>query len=586
MRLRISLLRSLFLALLVVACSLLLVTCKYPNEPVKANTSPETRLSNVPANDTLATYINLNAFPELTLSWIGDDPDGYVIAFRYRWTDFVRGQQTSVQPWTTILNITRVGWENVIALKGSPSSVFRIYDFLVTLGPTDTALVRTIGDSLAVKRAFAVPYKTGVVQGDSLCGLDRLVLQTPTTGTFIFSSPVDSNLHRFEVSSIDNSDAIDPTPAIVNFWTLISPGSVCVIDQVPPANSLTTLVPTERFRGLRFAFRSLDPNNTNDLTFSWAVDDTTRWSPWSIDGFAYVTGRDFNPVASGTHRFFVRARNRWGVISPAASASFTAVIPRFVLPNYDRRILVINSTPPVSAGFPRGLDTNAVRARWTEILDSAGRSGKFDIHHLAPTPLTRFPSDSITGRYSLIIYSNETFLPPFGAGAQYKLDAAPQATLGRYLLVGGNLIISGIQNPQLVVPAFYSPAGFGPVYAHVAPFELMNNNRDFIGANGLLGYPNIPISPASLPPDSGGALRYICANFPVGFGESISTFDSRSNDPGFEGLPLGVRFLAPDPPPPGEPRSYSVVYFGFPLHYAEKSAAIQAIRKALSDVQQ
>ncbi len=575
----------------VVVLSVFFLTCKYPNEPVKANTPPDTRLSNVPPNDTIAQYIQRNTFPELTLSWVGDDPDGYVIAYKYRWTDYV-GQVSTVRPWTTFLNLTKPGWENVIEVRGTPGSIIRIYDFLATLSqsdPEDTSLIRIIGNSLATNRPFPVPYRTGIVPTDSITGVSRLILQTPTTGTFIFYSPVDSNKHKFEVLSIDNNDAPDPTPAVVFFWTLVSPGSVVVIDVVPAANSLAIRRATERWPGLRFQYRSLDPNNTNDLTFSWAVDDTsssTRWSPWSFDNFADVTASSFSPIESGTHRFFVRARNRWGVISPIRSATFSAIIPDFDSPTYQQRILVVNATPPL--GIPGAvvyaLDTAAVRSYWSEILDSLQKAGKYDVLQLAPSPQTRFPNTVTLGKYSLVIYSAEAKLPILGAAAQYKFDAA---TMDLYLQVGGKLIISGIPDPQRAISVFATfarIAHFQPPSQQV-PF-IMNTQRDFRGAKGRLGYPDVPLDPARVPQaaDSGATLRYIALNFPAGFGESINTFDSNTNDPFFENLPLGVRFLAPPPTEAGERATYSVVYFGFPLYYGQKSTVIQSMRKAIRDV--
>ena len=118
--------------------------------------------------------------------------------------------------------------------------------------------------------------------------------------------------------------------ATVNFWTLKSPAPVARI-VAPVVNTEislglvdTTQVAirhaTNRFQGLRIDFLALDPS-TFDLVFSWSVDDTVNassWTPWSIDQIAFVTASSFKPVVSGWHRFYVRARNRWGVLSNIA----------------------------------------------------------------------------------------------------------------------------------------------------------------------------------------------------------------------------------------------------------------------------
>jgi hypothetical protein len=579
---------SAFVALqILIALSLAIWSCKYPNDPAKGNSSPETRLSNVPPNDTIAQYIEQNVFPELTVSWVGDDPDGYVIAFKYKWTTFVNNQQFSVSQPTTILNLTRSGWENIVAVKGTPASIFKIYNFLATLNAaTDEALIGLIGDSLNTKRPFAVPYKTGAVATDSIVGLDRLVQQTPTTGTFIFDSPINRNLHRFEVSSIDNNNGIDATPAVVNFWTLQSPGSVCLIDQVPGAGSLVIRYATEIFPGLRFAFRSLDPNNTNDIRFSWAVDDSTRWTDWSPDGFAYVTASMFNSVTSGTHRFFVRAQNRWGVISPIAATNFTVVVPKFEEDGYVPRILVINGTPHSNlAVSTAGVDTNAMRAFYSQVLDSIGKAGKYDFYTIATT--RTFPPDSILGRYSLVIYGIESSLPgPLQGGGNFIFSTSPrQQSMRNYLRVGGKFIFIGVPNVGVAVSSW---ADFSYEVLHILrppqfPF-LQNNSRDFAGSKGRSGYPSVPLDASKIPAaaDSGATLRLISLNAPYSFAETIGLFDSQVNNPLFEDMPLGVRFLAPVPVPPAK-ATYSTVYFGFPLYFGQRTAVIQTMRKALSD---
>ncbi len=579
---------SIFVVLQILAAlSLAVWSCKYPDEPAKGNTIPETRLSNVPPNDTIARYIEQNVFPELTVSWVGDDPDGYVIGFRYRWTTFVNNQQFSVSPPTTILNLTKRGWENIIAVKGSPASLFIVYNFLATLNAvTDEELIDRIGDSLSTKRTFAIPYKTGIVATDSIVGLDRLTQQTPTTGTFIFDSPVNRNLHRFEVSSIDNNDGVDATPAIVNFWTLQSPGSICVIDQVPAPNSLVIRHATEAFPGLRFAFRSLDPNNTNDLRFSWAVDDSTRWSPWSPDGFTFVTASMFTTVRSGTHRFFVRAQNRWGVISPIAAANFTVLIPKFEEDGYQPRILVINGTPHSNlAVSTSGVDTNALRSFYSQVLDSLGKAGKYDFYTIATT--RTFPADSILGAYSLVIYGIETPLPgPAQGGGNFTFSTSPrQQAVKNYLRVGGKFIFIGVPNVNASVSSW---SDFSNEVLHILrppefPF-LQNNARDFAGSKGRTGYPSVALDPSKIPAsvDSGATLRFISLNAPYSFAETIGLFDSQVNNPLFEDLPVGIRFLAPPPVPPAR-ATYSTIYFGFPLYFGQRSAVIQTLRKAFSD---
>ena len=424
-------------------------------------------------------------------------------------------------------------------------------------------------------------------------GADTTNHRSPTRGKFIFNSPADSNMHRFEISSIDNDGAVDPSPATVNFWTLKSPAPVARI-VAPVVNTEislglvdTTQVAirhaTNRFQGLRIDFLALDPS-TFDLVFSWSVDDTVNassWTPWSIDQIAFVTASSFKPVVSGWHRFYVRARNRWGVLSNIASARFKAIIPDIDSTGYPHRILIYNSNV-IGNGSLGQPDSNQVKAFYAEVMDSCGRAGKYDF--FLPTGTNPFPTQVNLGKYTTLVYLLERRVPPIGAG-HLRLDINKQNLLRKYLQVGGNLIFSGPADTGSI----NGFTAFSIAFFHTTPFgffgQRVNGNLDFAGSKGQLGYPNLLIDAAKLPADSLGSLRNIGVNIPIGFAQVIGTFDSRLNNPQFEDAPIGLRFLAPEPTPPAR-REYSVVHFGFPLYFAQKGSVIQAMRKAFSDVRE
>lgn len=598
--------RTVLLAVLLAGVMLGLWNCNYPDTPAAGNSLPTTRLANVPANDTIAQYISLGVIPEITLFWLGDDPDGYVVAYRYRWIDFFSGQQRP-QPYQTVLNLVSIGptpLERMMLVKGNQNSIPNIYTFFATLTNQDGALISAIGDSLATGRTFAVPYKTGLVVGDSVAGADSVIHRSPTTGRFIFDSPADSNMHRFEVSSIDNNGGIDPNPAYVNFWTLRSPAPLVTVTApvvntqisagLSDTNQIAIRHATDRFPGLRIDFSAID-FSTDERVFSWAVDDTldpASWSPWSENTFALVTASSFKPIVTGWHNFYVRAKNRWGVLSNIATyrhstgqGSFKATIVAIDSVGYVPRILVINSAPPPSGAVPWGIDTTASRNFYSGLLDAVGKSGKYDIWTVAGRPIaSAFPSVITLGQYSTVILLMDQKLPAIG-GAVYQFDPTRQTNMKRYLTAGGNLIFSG---PVNYITAIQNFEPWSVEIFHTLPSpppypQRMNINLDFRGTRGHNGYPDLTIDPAKLPADSLGSLRQIIVNIPAGFGETIGWFNSRTSDPIWNNAPVGIRFLAPDPVPPAR-RTYSVVHFGFPLYYAEQASAIQAMQKALTDV--
>ena len=584
MRTTFSVRYGLLLALTAVL-SLMVWTCEYPPGALNGNTPPHTRLANVPANDTVAKFIDRNTFPELTLYWVGDDPDGYVVAFQYRWTSTrPNTAYPAAEPFTTLLNITKSGWDNVILVKCNPPSIFNVYNFLVTLGAGDTTLIRVIGDSLATLRTFAVPYKTGIVPTDSIAGCDKLLLQTPTIGTFVFESPVDSNIHRFEVRAVDNSNATDVNPATVYFWTQVSPGSLVTFDTFPVDSSLCVRQITDRWPGLRFAYHSLDANNQFNFQFQWSVDDTLHWSPWSEDGEAFVTALDLRPIQSGPHVFHVRALNRWGVISPDSTHRFVVSVPPFDDPLFVKRTLIINDDRDLNGTRGRP-NLNQIDSLYREVMDSLGLTGKYDTWRVAQsTPLpNKWPTRDSLGYYSSVVILMEYRLNPIGPGAAQRFPPGNQGQgrVQEYLQVGGKLIWVG--TPYIEVGIQSYPAWAQSVFHLVQ--VVRSQGLDFNGVRGAQGYPDVSLDTTLIASDSTGAdanIGGIWVSAPTGFASHISTFESKSLNQ-MQGLPVGIRFLAPPPVPPAR-QTYSVVHFGIPLCYSPKTSVIQSLRKAFEDI--
>ena len=598
--------KSLWLIMVLTGFAVATWTCKYPTGPQNPNTPPHTRLANVPANDTIARYIQRNAFPELQLDWVGDDPDGYVIGFQYRWTTTMPGQPFPAPgPWTTLLNITKSDWQNVIVVKGTPSSYFNVYNFLATLGPNDTSLIRIIGDSLATNHTFAVPYKTGIIPTDSVMGATLLTLQTPTIGTFIFDSPADSNFHRFEIRSVDNSGEADPFPATVYFWTLESPGSVVTFDSSPTGNPFAIRYKTgpDRWPGLHFTYHALDANNSFGFQFQWAVDDTLTWSPWTDSQEAYVTAIDFKPLLTGTHQhvFHVRAKNRWGVLSPDSTRTFTATVPQIDDPAWPKRTLVINDVVNWTSGSgTRGRPSIVqIDGLYSEVMDSLGKAGQFDMWDIASRTAARWPIRDTLGYYSSVLIILPVAIPNIGVDASVNRFAGsattpPQSDFRDYLLIGGKLIWDGSPSMATAIQGFTSPNQLSGTWAtdifHLIPNTaqspyIVSVGLDFNGVRGGEGYPDVRLDTNKIAPDSATAMRNIGnigINFPYGFAQTTSYFHSKYGT-FYENLPVGVRFLAPPPDPPAR-QTYSVVFFGFPLYYAEKTDIIQSLRKGFQDI--
>jgi hypothetical protein len=591
--------------LLLVVLATSLWTCKYPEGAVHGNTLPRTRLANVPANDTIAIYIKKNAFPEMELSWLGDDPDGYVIGFQYRWRTTRPDQPWGTPgPWTTILNLTRPEWANIVYVVGKPQSTYSIYHFLATLGQGDTSTARIIGDSLQTGRTFAVPYKTGPILGDSIAGAPRLIIQTPTKGTFIFDSPADSNYQMFEVRSVDNSDGVDPVGANVKFWTTQSPGTIVSFDNpngFPDTTKSWFVIReiTDRWLGLKYSYHAVDANNTFGIQFSWAVDSTynadstvSYWSEWTDQPYAYVTAKHFRPIRNGRHVFFVRARNRWGVVSPDSSKPFRAVIPKIDDSSFVRTLIINNDK--IGTGAQGSPTLAQVDSFYRGVMNSLGRAGTYDIWDVPRGPNTvAWPTRDTLGYYSSVVILMEQKAPVFGVGSARRFQqATQQADFRQYLAVGGKLIWSGSPAISICVVGYLPliPGSWGYDIFHVA-YSVMGTSLSFNGVTGAEGYPDVPLDPMRVAVDSVGAWDHIgnmSINYPYGFATAISNYVVRPGyqqtpDGAFAGEPVGIRFLPGRAIPPAR-QTWSCVYFGMPMYYGETNAVIASFRKAFQDI--
>jgi len=531
--------------------------CSNPSNPGTpySNTLPETRLSNIPVNDSLGRYPASS--PTVALYWIGDDPDGFVTAFRYRWSYREHGV-TIYNDWKTILNLTVSGV--VMLVKGSIASVPKIYNYFATLPPGSV-------DSVVTKLTYG---KAIYVEGDTVLSADPKQIENPHKGVFIFESKDTLNPHTFEVKAVDNEAAEDPTPASVTFWTPKAlPPDTRVIPPYPADSSFLIDRITDTFSGLKFYFEGIDPYSKG-LEYSWSVD-SLKWSPFSSEQSATVTAADLKPPYTRTHTFYVKARNDYALEdSTPASYKFTVVVPVFIDPAQPHKILLLNDTRNGSGnkGDPNSLQLNSF---YSALLDSLGKIGKYD----AWTVKTQgFPKRTTLGNYSTVVLYNDNYLGDLAV----KISSDRAQLLSEYLTVGGKLIVSGWQLPL----AFDNPDSFfvNRIHVYTVSFNqpnyyLVNYNRDFIGAYGQNGYPDFLLDTTKMPQAWGGALSRMAVISPRGFAEVIYLFNSKSDSVLFEKRTLGIRYLG---------ITYSVIYFGFPLYYVDQRTAVATLRKAFQDI--
>jgi hypothetical protein len=182
--------------MILVAVCIGLLSCENPTGTPKGNSFPDTRLANLPPNDTIAQYITRGCYPRtisLLVVMIQMGISSHIIT-----TDDVRRTGHLPREIRCDPEYHR-GRRDCSGHAGNPSragrgktrapgSLYRIYNFMATLDPTNLELRNKIDDSLGTGRIFAVPYPTGAIVGIPP-GADPLISETPTKGVFIFDSP-------------------------------------------------------------------------------------------------------------------------------------------------------------------------------------------------------------------------------------------------------------------------------------------------------------------------------------------------------------------------------------------------------------
>jgi hypothetical protein len=194
------------------------------------------------------------------------------------------------------------------------------------------------------------------------------------------------------------------------------------------------------------------------------------------------------------------------------------------------------------------------------VPDQAGQVEFFN-SIFGPTPYEMYsvdlPADSVTaslaGQYSTIVWIDDE-------ASSYRFIEYSDDALGWYLGYIDNILVAGFRTIQYW---YTTPLSSGDVlYDHfgLSSYEGSSNAHEFAGATGLNGWPSVEI-------DSTNKLDFL-PYVPILQGrpgaQVIYTYDSKNDDPLFEGRPCGLIYNSS-----GGIR----VLLGFPLiHLADGSA--------------
>ena len=110
---------------------------------------------------------------------------------------------------------------------------------------------------------------------------------------------------------------------------------------------------------------------------------------------------------------------------------------------------------------------------------------------------------------------------------------------------------------------------------------LRGPDTDFVTAkpNPRLGYPVARLEFSKLKPswDSAygeAAIGRVGISDPLGFAENIYFYDSKHDNPFYEGAAMGHRYLG---------ATYGAIFLGFPIYFIKEDDAVAVLRKAFQD---
>ncbi len=586
-----------------------------PNNPGKPypNRPPLTALANVPP----PTIVYEFGTAKVSLSWNGTDPDGFVTAYHFRWVTY-QPSETSATSWRTILNTSFSGLlhrtfvPEVQEISHNASSVPNIYHYLSTLTGSSADSVITLLDS----------GKTLFLFGDSVSMANVKEFQNSNKGTFIFDSRDSSNIHEFQIKAVDNKGIESISPAAVRFGTpqifppdtRVNSTSAVTVSTVDSSHvdslghtiydrltrryerTIHPMLPylTATYLGLPFAYVGSD-SLSPELMFQWNVDGKFQgnpgWSPYSMQTDALITALACDSLNNGWfdttryHYFTVRAKSQFELVDPTPDTIFF----RMTVPDFVRGIkhyLLLDNTDSLGnlsdTTFVKENPTPKQRMDYFRSnLNSIVPSGTLDTFRVGPK--VPFPSLFTLSKYNAVVLTNEKKVRGRAADLTKKLLIKSESirAINDYLKLGGKLITSGWDLYGRIYSAD-TAAEFYNYELHLqsdtsSEYITARTVRDFIGASGGLGYPDIIIDTAKI---VGGAMDSIMTGtLSFGLGEQIYTFNSMSNTIQNHRT-LGVRYIGP---------TYKVVHLGFPLYYIAQPSGNEAetvLRKAFQDIQE
>jgi hypothetical protein len=348
---------------------------------------------------------------EVEFNWVGNDVDGLVVGYRYALTsreDMVRdtGIQSPTQGQLTRWLDTITYYPNFSGGYFTDSLVWRFTD-------RDSVLFPNVTTTTPPNFAYF-----GVRAIDD-AGAEEQIL-TP-----------DVNTRRFFVTRSLNGPRIFVNSNILGTWR---------------TGGTTQTRDVFAGQGLRFRWRAIPgPSGAPVAGYSFAVDDTSRWTPYSLPSTEFPEQPPGGPEElwfpeGGPHTFYVRAIDAAGFVRVLAARLKVFLGPRFA-PAESRYILIVVDSQP---GGPQESLVWPLNFEEIEV-------GLVHYYFEGYNYVVHETSGALPPTLTLLDWATSCFwFHSAEVGGQYssslqKYHQVPPNPLPSYVASGGNLFICGVQ---------------------------------------------------------------------------------------------------------------------------------------------
>jgi hypothetical protein len=399
--------------------------------------------------------------PNVEFEWVGKDEDGFVVAYRYalvtldewRW-DFAIADSTVIP-----VNMDElIAWVDTLTYRPQPDG-----------SQGDSVWVTTEADSVLfpeLPETNSDPFNgyLFVVRAIDDAGIEEEILDRGINTRF------------FNVSDTLGGPRLAVHSDILGSW-----GGSWFSGDPPLAYDVF-------HTGVRFEWNAAPgQSGTQVAGFSFAVDDTTNWSPFSLDTTSWPANSGGEVTywfpELGPHTLFVRAIDEAGLITVVEARILVFPGPG-MCPNQDRYVLVVLDTNVdamiADAILPLGF--KVVMRGLAEFYFEDYRVEFFETDGLTPPPIDLLACASSVFWFHSADLDNgdDSILQSFHQGSPNPLVS--------YVESGGNFFLCGVQPSQALR---YFPRTDIPVpqlQTYPLLFQVTIGNPDFLphwAANSL-----------------------------------------------------------------------------------------------------